>query len=58
MRQTREQRSVTIQDQPLKGACGMTALIFLFGLINLAEWTISSVRKHAFFGCLSEITDA
>src|SRR5882672_6099852 len=30
-------RRVTVQDRPLKGAWGMTALLFLFMLINFAD---------------------
>src|SRR5260370_24448458 len=30
-------RGVTVQDRPLKGAWGMTALIFFFMLINFAD---------------------
>jgi ACS family D-galactonate transporter-like MFS transporter len=37
MRQTGEKRGVTVRDRPLKGAWGMTALIFLFMLINFAD---------------------
>jgi predicted MFS family arabinose efflux permease len=37
MRQPGEKRGVTVQDRPLKGAWGMTALIFLFMLINFAD---------------------
>jgi MFS transporter, ACS family, D-galactonate transporter len=32
-----ERRNVTVQDRPLKGAWGITALIFLFMLINFAD---------------------
>ena len=37
MRQTAETRGVIVQQRPLKGAWGMTALIFLFMLINFAD---------------------
>src|SRR5712692_715229 len=37
MRQPGERRGVTVQDRPLKGAWGMTALIFLFMFINFAD---------------------
>jgi hypothetical protein len=37
MRQSGEKRGVTVRDRPLKGAWGMTALIFLFMFINFAD---------------------
>jgi MFS family permease len=37
MRQPGEKRGVTVRDRPLKGAWGMTALIFLFMFINFAD---------------------
>jgi hypothetical protein len=33
----RRNTHVTVQDRPLKGAWGMTALLFLFMLINFAD---------------------
>ena len=37
MRRPGEKRGVTVRDRPLKGAWGMTALLFLFMLINFAD---------------------
>ena len=38
---------MTVQDRPLKGAWGMTALLFLFMLINFADKVVVGLAAAA-----------